>query len=246
MANNYKIKFAGDCGITIEFENTISEDVNRQVVELKNAVENNETDGIIALVPTYRSLLIQYDSSKITYQTLIEFISQAIKNIGRNKSTKSKIYVIPVCYGGDYGPDIETVSTENALDISSVIDIHSSKDYRIYMLGFTPGFPYLGGMDKRIETARLEKPRTKIYAGSVGIAGGQTGIYPIDSPGGWQIIGRTPLKLFDRTKGQPFLLEAGAYIRFKPIDVDTFNKIEAEIEQGVYRPEIEISQKKGV
>lgn len=246
MANNYKIKFAGDCGITIEFENTISEDVNRQVVELKNAVENSETDGIIALVPTYRSLLIQYDSSKITYQTLIEFISQSIKNIGRNKSTKSKIYVIPVCYGGDYGPDIETVSTENALDISSVIDIHSSKDYRIYMLGFTPGFPYLGGMDKRIETARLEKPRTKIYAGSVGIAGGQTGIYPIDSPGGWQIIGRTPLKLFDRTKAQPFLLEAGAYIRFKPIDVDAFNKIEAEIEQGVYRPEIEISQKKGV
>ncbi len=245
MTINYKIKHVGDRAITVEFDNEISEKVNRQVDQLKKSVTENKLQGILALIPTYRALLIQYDPQVITFKSLNDRISALMDKINYTSVSSSKVYVIPVCYGDEFGPDIETVSKVNQLSQDEVIDIHSNADYRIYMLGFTPGFPYLGGMDKRIETPRLEKPRTKIYAGSVGIAGGQTGIYPIDSPGGWQIIGRTPLALFDKNKEQPFLLEAGAYIRFKPIDRGTYDAIEKKVASGNYTPVIEMIKKGG-
>lgn len=125
-----------------------------------------------------------------------------------------------------FGIDIKNVASYNNLTVDEVIKIHTSREYLIYMLGFTPGFPYLGGMDERIATPRLEVPRTKIYGGSVGIAGSQTGVYPIDSPGGWQIIGRTPLKLYDENREEQILLRAGDFIKFVPITLDEFIEIE--------------------
>jgi KipI family sensor histidine kinase inhibitor len=139
---------------------------------------------------------------------------------------------IPTLYGGDSGPDLDYVASHNGLTPEEVVQIHASGTYRIYMLGFTPGFPYLGGMDERIATPRLETPRTKISGGSVGIAGAQTGIYPIDSPGGWQIIGRTPLALYDPQREEPILLQAGESIRFVPIDQETYDRLWQETREG--------------
>ncbi|HHY76979.1 MAG TPA: 5-oxoprolinase subunit PxpB, partial [Clostridiales bacterium] len=153
-------------------------------------------------------------------------------------SEPAKVVEIPTIYGGEYGPDIEFVAQHNNLTVDEVIEIHSSRNYLIYMLGFTPGFPYLGGMSEKIETPRLKTPRTKIPAGSVGIAGKQTGIYPIDSPGGWQLIGRTPVKLYDPLADPPVLLNAGDYVRFVPIDEKEYKSILKQVEENKYKVKI--------
>lgn len=147
---------------------------------------------------------------------------------------KKFIVEIPVLYGGEYGPDIENIATHNNLSIEEVIKIHTSGEYLVYMLGFTPGFPYLGGMDKRIATPRLKTPRTKIPGGSVGIAGEQTGVYPIESPGGWQLLGRTPLNFFDPNNEKPFLINAGEYIKFVQISEEEYHKIIEQIKNKTY------------
>jgi KipI family sensor histidine kinase inhibitor len=135
---------------------------------------------------------------------------------------------IPVCYGGDFGPDIEFVAQTHDLTVEEVIRIHSEPEYPIYMIGFTPGFPFLGGLPEKLHTPRLETPRTVVPAGSVGIANAQTGIYPIDSPGGWQLIGKTPLKLFDLQRSNPILLKAGDALKFKPITIYEYHRLKGE------------------
>ena len=141
---------------------------------------------------------------------------------------------IPVCYGGEYGPDLDFVAKYNRLTPEEVVRLHTSAEYLIYMLGFTPGFSYMGGMDERIATPRLESPRVLIHAGSVGIAGKQTGLYPLDSPGGWQLIGRTPVRLYDAHRDNPILLDAGLHVKFVPIDEAEFKRIVQRIELGRY------------
>ena len=142
---------------------------------------------------------------------------------------------IPVLYGGEMGPDIENVAEHNHKTVEEVIKIHTSEEYLIYMIGFIAGFPYLGGMSKEIATPRLKSPRVKIEGGSVGIAGEQTGIYPVASPGGWQLIGRTPLKLYDADREKPVLREAGQYIKFAAVTEEEYKKIEKEVEDGTYK-----------
>lgn len=220
---------AGDKSIVVEFGNLISEEINKKVVSLMEAIENSAiNDFIDEMIPTYRSLMINYNPLKIDFDSLLKEVKLLEKNIKSSGTIKKNIIEIPVLYGGEYGPDIENVAKHNNLSIEEVIKIHSEKEYLIYMLGFTPGFPYLGGMDERIETPRLKVPRTKIPGGSVGIASKQTGVYPIDSPGGWQLIGRTPLKLYDPDKESPILLKAGNYVKFVPITKKEFDKLSAE------------------
>ena len=147
----------------------------------------------------------------------------------------SEVLEVPVLYGGEeMGPDLKFVAENAKMSEEEVIKLHSEPEYLIYMLGFTPGFTYLGGLNDAIETPRLKTPRVKIPAGSVGIAGKQTGVYPIDSPGGWQLIGRTPLKMYDADREKPILPEAGQYIKFVPIDRAEFDRIAAEVEKGTY------------
>ena len=140
--------------------------------------------------------------------------------------------------GGGCGPDLEFVAHHNLIYVEEVIKIHSEKEYFIYMLGFLPGFIYLGGMSDKIATPRLEKPRLKVSGGSVGIAEKQTGIYPIESPGGWQIIGRTPIKLYDPKRSFPFLLKSGDYVKFYPINEEQFKEIKKKAEEGNYILEV--------
>lgn len=226
---NTRYLLAGDKSIVVEFGNLISEEINKKVVSLMEAIENSAiNDFIDEMIPTYRSLMINYNPLKIDFDSLLKEVKLLEKNIKSSGTIKKNIIEIPVLYGGEYGPDIENVAKHNNLSIEEVIKIHSEKEYLIYMLGFTPGFPYLGGMDERIETPRLKVPRTKIPGGSVGIASKQTGVYPIDSPGGWQLIGRTPLKLYDPDKESPILLKAGNYVKFVPITKEEFDKLSAE------------------
>lgn len=219
-----KYLLAGDKAIVVEFGDIIDEDINRKVINLmKNIEESSLINSIYEMIPTYRSLMIIYNPLKITFNNLINSVKNIECNLQILDKREKNIIKIPVLYGNDYGPDIDTVAKHNRLSIEEVIRLHSEAEYLVYMLGFTPGFTYLGGMNNKLETPRLDNPRVKIPEGSVGIAGKQTGVYPIESPGGWQLIGRTPIKLYNPKRENPILLKAGDYVKFTPITKDEFN-----------------------
>ena len=219
------LKAVGDRGVLAELGNSIDEATNRRVMELNRKVLSSKTEGIIETVPAFSSLLVYYNPLITDYEQVSKYLL-ALQEVEEKEETDSgKLIEIPVCYGGIYGPDLSFVSEHTGLREDEVVHIHSGRDYRIYMLGFLPGFPYLGGMDPRINAPRLSVPRTVIPAGSVGIGGEQTGIYPMDSPGGWQLIGRTPLRLFELQMREEKLYKAGDSIRFVPIDQKEFDEI---------------------
>jgi KipI family sensor histidine kinase inhibitor len=178
--------------------------------------------GVEEIIPSYRSLLISYDPRVIGFKDLTDQVKSIEKTLSRGKILEHRRIEIPTLYGGEFGPDLDFVASLHGLTPEEVVRIHSSQDYLVYMLGFTPGFPYLGGNLEEIATPRLKTPRIKVPAGSVGIAENQTGIYPIESPGGWQIIGRTPVNLFNPLRPPHFLLAAGDMVRFIPIDEEQY------------------------
>lgn len=226
---------SGDCAVCVEFGNEISPEINRKIREFKIAVERAGIEGIVETVPTYRSLLVVYKPEVIGFKELTAKFDEVMKHMGNIQIPPPTVIEIPVLYGGEMGPDIENVASHNGKTVEEVIKIHTSGEYLIYMLGFIAGFPYLGGMSKQIATPRLKSPRVKIEGGSVGIAGEQTGVYPVASPGGWQLIGRTPLKMYDADREKPVLLEAGQYIRFRSITEKEYVEIERQVSEGTYR-----------
>ncbi len=231
---NIKILTAGDSALLVEFGKEINEDINRKITAVVKMIKEQRIEGIVELIPSFCALVIQYDPRVISYDEMknrVKGILELDITLGENGK---RIFEIPVCYGGEFGPDIETIAQNAGLSVEKVIQIHSSRDYLIYMLGFLPGFCYLGGLDERIHTPRLTNPRLKINAGSVGIGGSQTGIYPLDSPGGWQLMGMTPVKTYDPEREVPILLEAGDYIRFIPVDEEEYYRIKELVEKGEY------------
>lgn len=208
---------AGDKAIIAELGNTIDPETNRQVHSLVQAIDRMEIYGILDLVPSYGSLLINFDPMRISIDKLKSRIVELNNGPINNETSVKRVVHLPVFYGGNHGPDIKFVAEHACLTVEEVINLHSSIDYFIYMMGFAPGFPYLGELPKNLATPRLQTPRTHIPAGSVGIAESQTGVYPTTSPGGWQVIGRTPLKLFDVRRKYPALLLAGDFVRFIPM-----------------------------
>lgn len=232
--NAPKFLSSGDSAITVEFGNEISAEINACVHALDKAVHEKNIPGIIETVPTFRSLLIIYDPCITGGEKLKAKIAKLCRDLKASSENRKKIIEIPVLYGGEYGEDLKDVAKINNLTEEEVIKIHSGMDYLIYMLGFLPGFAYLGGLDDRIKTPRLQNPRTKIHAGAVGIGGEQTGIYPLASPGGWRLIGTTPVKPYDPERAEPILYSAGDYIRFVPIDKEKFDDISAKVQDGTY------------
>lgn len=229
-----QIKITGDTSLAVVFGNEISIDINTQIRAFDELLAEEQIDGVYETVPTYCSLTVHYAPEKIRYEALAEKLQALLAVAHKAQKMNTLVIEIPVVYGGEYGPDLETVAAHNGMSVDDVVRIHSSAEYLIYMLGFTPGFSYMGGMDESIATPRLKTPRVLIPAGSVGIAGKQTGIYPIDSPGGWQLIGRTPVKLYDAHRDTPILLDAGMHVKFIPIDEAEYARIETRIAQGRY------------
>ncbi len=236
----YRILPAGDMALVVEFGNEISPACNALVKKLNQSLRKTDIPGMIETVPTYRSLLIHYDPLRLSYKKLCRYIKASANAAGEAGIYDKKRIEIPVCYGGQYGEDLTDVAQYVGMSEAEVIRLHSGRDYLIYMMGFLPGFPYLGGMDNRLKTPRLSNPRTVIPAGSVGIGGEQTGVYPIASPGGWRLIGRTPLKLYDSGNEKPTLYQTGDYIRFQPIDETEYAHIEELIKLGQYVGKVEI------
>lgn len=183
--------------------------------------------GVRDIVPTYGSLTIVYDPNQLDYFQVEDWLLTHLSSSAEVTRKVPETVEIPVVYGGDYGPDLGFVAQHNHLTEAEVIRIHSERIYPVYMMGFTPGFPYLGGLDPAIATPRLKEPRQLIRAGSVGIANKQTGVYPQPTPGGWQLIGWTPLKLFDITKASPCLIGPGNLVRFVPISIEEAERVAA-------------------
>lgn len=216
----------GDCAISIDFGQVIDPKINRQIRQVIEQIKVLQLDGIIELVPTYCALLVQYDAMVYTYSDICKIFDPTLQeSVTDSANELVTIVEIPTVYGGEFGPDLGFVASHNHISEDEVVSIHSGTDYLVYMLGFIPGFTYLGGMNPRIATPRLSSPRTLIPAGSVGIAGEQTGTYPSDSPGGWQIIGRTPVTMYDMSKKQAALLQAGDYVRYVSINENEFHRI---------------------
>ena len=225
---------SGDSAVCVEFGNEISPEINRKIRAFKISLEKEQIEGIVETVPTYRSLLVVYEPETVSFGELTKRFDEVMKHIGSIRIPPPTVVEIPVLYGGEMGPDLEFVAEHNHMTPDEVIRLHTSEEYLIYMLGFIAGFPYLGGMNKKIATPRLKSPRVKIEGGSVGIAGEQTGIYPVASPGGWQLIGRTPVKLYDADREKPVLLEAGQYIKFRPVTEEEYKEIEEQAAAGTY------------
>lgn len=215
----------GDQALVLSFGDTISEAVNARVRQVATHIDNWLQPGIIEYVPAYTTITIYYDPLLTSYNDLLSALQPIVRDIAENQEYKGVKKEIPVYYNG---ADLAYVAQHSGLSENEVVSIHSEGEYLVHMLGFVPGFPYLGGMDSRIATPRKEVPRLKIEAGAVGIAGQQTGVYPIATPGGWQIIGHTPLQLFDLTQENPSLLEAGDRVAFIPITYDEFVQLKAK------------------
>lgn len=227
---------AGDAALVVELGDEISPEINRKVRSLSRGLEQGGIPGVFDFLPTYRSVLVFYDPLALSAAELQDGLTRLLQSPDESAESAPQAIHIPVLYGGDMGPDLGFVARHAGVSEQEVIRLHSGGRYLVYMMGFSPGFAYLGGLDERLATPRLQSPRTEIPAGAVGIAEAQTGVYPVASPGGWQLIGRTPLKLFDPSREPPALLAAGDYARFVPLDdAAEFQEIRRQVQAGEYR-----------
>jgi KipI family sensor histidine kinase inhibitor len=217
----------GECGLLVEFANVIDATVNGQVRALLAAIDAAPPPGLHELIPAYRTLLILYDPLVLTEEQLLARLTALVQATDAT-DTPSRLVTIPALYGGEYGPDLDDVAAHCGLPPEEVIVRHSSATYLVYFIGFSPGYPYLGGLDPALTTPRLASPRLRVPAGAVAIGGQQTGVYPQETPGGWRLIGRTPIRLYDPQAREPFLLRAGDRVRFRPIGANEYEALRRE------------------
>jgi inhibitor of KinA len=207
-------RLSGDTGLMVDLGDHVSPEINLKVLNATAAIELSGLKGVIEVIPSFSSFLIVYDPRRVFLSELKEFVSQACSTPQQYELPAPKVFDIPVMYGGEHGPDIEFVSEYSGLSFKQVVELHTAPLYQILMMGFTPGFPFLWGLDSSLAVPRLDTPRRLVRSGSVGIADNQTGIYPVDSPGGWRLIGRTTLKLFNPGDKNPFRYSVGDRLRF--------------------------------
>ena len=222
---------AGDRAITVEIANAIDPGVSDRVAAIDQAIAAAEIDGVVETIPTYRSVQVVYDPSRIRARSLVARLHGAIP-LEATAPADRRRWLFPACYGGDHGMDLEFVAEAHGITAKETVDLHSGVEYRVYMIGFAPGFSYLGGLPEGLYTPRRANPRTLTPASSVSIGGVQAAISSIPVPSGWHMLGRTPVRTFDPRREQPFLLRTGDHVRFLPIDADEFNRLDASAEAG--------------
>ena len=223
----------GDRALLIRLGDTIDEKTDRLVRAVCARLESRRVASMIEVVPAFVSVTIHYEPSTVPngddaaspYERFAASVTAALVELGDEPLPPPRRMEIPVCYGGEYGPDLDAVAQQHELTSDEVVRLHSGATYRVYMLGFAPGFAYLGGLPRSIATPRRDEPRTAVPAGTVGIGGNQTGIYPLTLPGGWQLIGRTPLRLFDAKREPPTLLTVGDLVTFRAIEQSEFDTL---------------------
>jgi inhibitor of KinA len=223
----------GDRALLIRLGDTIDERTHRLVRAVCARLESRRVAGMIEVVPAFVSVTVHYeprmvpngDDAASPHGRFAASVAAALADLEDEPLPPSRTVEIPVCYGGEYGPDLDVVARKHDLTTNEVVRLHSGATYRVYMLGFAPGFAYLGGLPQSIATPRRDEPRTAVPAGAVGIGGSQTGVYPITSPGGWQLIGRTPLRLFDAKREPPTLLTMGDLVTFRAIEQNEFGTL---------------------
>ena len=209
-----RVLVVGDACVAIEFGTTIDDEVNAQCVAFAKALGDLALAGVRDIVPTYNAVTVHFEPRMMNRDSLCIEMKALVVRAAGEWSTAARTVEVPVSYGGEAGPDLAAVASFAKCPEDEVIRLHTAAEYRVYMLGFLPGFPYMGVVDRKIAMARLDSPRLRVPEGSVGIAGIQTGIYPCESPGGWRIIGRTSLKLFDAARHEPSLFKAGDRVKF--------------------------------
>ena len=220
--SDVRIVPAGDAAWLIELENRIDPAVNARAIAIAEAVRQARWTAVRDVVTGYRSVAVYVDPLKADGDALREELRQLVLRTTSADATHEDVVTVPVCYGGEYGPDLAEVAAFAGCGESDVVALHTGIEYRVYMVGFVPGFPYMGTVDSRIAAPRRQTPRVRVPAGSVGIAGLQTGIYPRETPGGWNLIGRTPLKPFDLARTEPCAFRAGSRVRFVPMSAAEF------------------------
>ncbi|MGH2820260.1 MAG: 5-oxoprolinase subunit PxpB [Actinomycetota bacterium] len=212
----------GDRSLVVSFGDDIDLDTHREVRTLADHLERSPPGAMLEYIPAFTTVTVLFDPLGTTYQAFEAEIRALLAGRVDGERDAGRVVEIPVCYGHELGPDLDFVARHNGLSAEEVVRIHHEPEYLVYMIGFSPGFPYLGGMSSRIAAPRRESPRKAIPAGTVGIAGQQTGVYPIETPGGWQLIGRTPLRLFRPELSPPSLLRVGDAVRFEAISRDAY------------------------
>ncbi|QQD84981.1 5-oxoprolinase subunit PxpB [Jeotgalicoccus sp. ATCC 8456] len=223
--------------LTVTLGQNIDETINTQLVQLKEKFVELDFEGVLDIVISYTSLIIYFDVLRADVKAMKSALEEMKQEELSTTPSSYKVVEIPVCYGGEFGPDIKKFE-KSGLSETDVIELHSNKEYLVYMLGFMPGFPYLGGLDERLYKDRLDSPRTRIPAGSVGIGGQQTGMYPFTSPGGWNLLGRTPIPLYDKNRDHAILYGAGDRIVYKAIDEDEYYRLEQAYYDGAYEVKV--------
>jgi len=220
----------GDSAVMITLGDTIDERTHRLVRAASTRIRGDPPPGFVDLVPAFVSIVVHYDPSAAArrgdatpHECVVSFLRERLASLDVEELGAPRVVEIPVCYGGDLGPDLDDVARAHGLTADEVIELHSGAEYLVYMVGFMPGFAYLGGLPERIATPRRKTPRTAVPAGTVGIGGRQTGVYPLVSPGGWNLIGKTPVKIFDIAREEPTLLVTGDRVRFRPISRAQFD-----------------------
>ena len=229
---------AGDGAVSVELGDEISLDANARVLTLERLLAGPRLPGLVDMVPTFRALLVQYDPLALSWEDLSAHLARLLPRLAGAMPPPGRAVELPCAYGGEYGPDLDEVARRLGLAPGEVVRLHAGAEHYVYFIGFTPGLPYMSGQPPALTIPRLDRPRTKTPAGSVGIGGTQTSIYSVESPGGFWVLGRTPLALYDPAAADPILLRPADRVRFQPIDATEFREIAAAVLGGAYRPRI--------
>jgi inhibitor of KinA len=228
----------GDLALSVELGDDISVDVNTRVRALEFLIEQKAVPGVVETVPTYRALQVYYDPRVVRYEALCRALTPLVEQAAATAMPPARQVELPCCYGGELGPDLEPAARRLALSVDVLVRLHAGAEYLVYFIGFTPGLPYMTGAPAALTIPRLDTPRVKVPAGSVGIGGIQCCVYSVESPGGFWLLGRTPLRLYDPAAPEPILLKPGDRVRFRGVDRAEFDDIAARVAAGAFRPVI--------